>query len=120
MVGARYGISRRHSELVSFISRLSTAGLVIGVALLIVVMSIMNGFDRELRERILGIMPQAMVYSREGIEDYQSLIAQLKVDKRILAAAPFVRIDGLLSYQKRVAPINLFGIDPAAEAKLSV
>lgn len=120
MVGARYGISRRHSELVSFISRLSTAGLVIGVALLIVVMSIMNGFDRELRERILGIMPQAMVYHREGIDDYQSLIDQLKVDKRILAAAPFVRIDGLLTYQKRVAPINLFGIDPVAETKLSI
>lgn len=120
MVGARYGISRRHSELVSFISRLSTAGLVIGVALLIVVMSIMNGFDRELRERILGIMPQAMVYHHEGIEDYSSLIAQLQVDKRILAAAPFIRIDGLLTYHKRVAPINLFGIDPVAEAKLSI
>ncbi len=120
MIGARYGISRRHSQLVSFISRLSTAGLVIGVALLIVVMSIMNGFDRELRERILGIMPQAMVYHREGIANYQDLITQLKSDKRIIAAAPFVQIQGLLTYQKRVAPINLFGIDSIAESKLSV
>ncbi len=120
MMGARYGISRRHSELVSFISRLSTAGLVIGVALLIVVMSIMNGFDRELRERILGIMPQAMVYHREGIEDYAALINQLQADKRIIAAAPFVQIQGLLTYQKRVAPINLFGINAVAESKLSV
>jgi len=120
MVGARYGISRKHSQLVSFISRLSTAGLVIGVALLIVVMSIMNGFDRELRERILGIMPQAMVYHREGIDDYQSLIAELKTDKRILAAAPFVQIQGLLTYQKRVSPINLFGINPVEESKLSI
>lgn len=120
MVGARYGISRRHSQLVSFISRLSTAGLVIGVALLIVVMSIMNGFDRELRERILGIMPQAMIYHREGVEDYQTLIAQVKTDPRILEAAPFVQIQGLLTYQKRVAPINLFGIDPVQESKLSI
>jgi lipoprotein-releasing system permease protein len=119
LVGARYGISRKHSQLVSFISRLSTAGLVIGVALLIVVMSVMNGFDRELRERILGIMPQAMVYHREGIDDYVSLIAQLKQDKRILAAAPFVQIQGLFNYQKHVAPVNLFGIDPAQETKLS-
>lgn len=120
MVGARYGVSRKHSQLVSFISRLSTAGLVIGVALLIVVMSIMNGFDRELRERILGIMPQAMIFHREGIEDYQSLIADLKTDNRILAAAPFVQIQGLLTYQKRVSPINLFGINPVEEAKLSI
>lgn len=120
MMGARYGISRRHSELVSFISRLSTAGLVIGVALLIVVMSIMNGFDKELRERILGIMPQAMIYHRDGIDNYEQLIEQLKSNKSILAAAPFVQIQGLLSYQKRVAPINLFGINPDAESKLSV
>lgn len=119
LVGSRYGISRKHSQLVSFISRLSTAGLVIGVALLIVVMSVMNGFDRELRERILGIMPQATIYHREGIEDYSSLIKQLKQDKRILAAAPFVQIQGLFSYQKHVAPVNLFGIDPAQETKLS-
>jgi lipoprotein-releasing system permease protein len=120
LVGARYGISRRHSQLVSFISRLSTAGLVIGVALLIVVMSVMNGFDRELRERILGILPQAMIFHREGIAEPDALIAQLKQDKRIIDAAPFVQIQGLLSYQKHVAPVNLFGIDPAQEAKISV
>jgi lipoprotein-releasing system permease protein len=120
MVGARYGISRRHSQLVSFISRLSTAGLVIGVALLIVVMSIMNGFDRELRERILGIMPQAMIYHRDGIENYSEVMEQLKKDKRIIATAPFVHIQGLLTFQKHAAPINLFGIDPAQESKLSI
>lgn len=120
LVGARYGISRRHSQLVSFISRLSTAGLVIGVALLIVVMSVMNGFDRELRERILGIMPQATIYHRDGIENYSKLIADIKQDDRVVAAAPFVQIQGLLSYQKHVAPVNLFGIDPEQESKLSV
>lgn len=119
LVGARYGISRKHSQLVSFISRLSTAGLIIGVALLIVVMSVMNGFDRELRERILGIMPQATIYHREGIDDYPNLIKQLKQDPRILEAAPFVQIQGLFSYQKHVAPVNLFGVDPALETKLS-
>ena len=78
LVGARYGISRRHSQLVSFISSLSIASLVIGVALLVLVMSIMNGFDRELRERILGIMPQATIYQRYGIEEPQPLIDELE------------------------------------------
>lgn len=119
-IGSRYGISRRHSQLVSFISRLSTAGLIIGVALLIVVMSVMNGFDKELRERILGIMPQGTIYHRDGIENYQALINELKTDKQIVAAAPFVQIQGLLTYQKHVAPVNLFGISPAEESKLSV
>lgn len=119
-VGARYGISRKHSQLVSFISRLSTAGLVISVALLIVVMSIMNGFDRELRERILNIMPQAMILHRDGIENYKALIIDVKSDERIIAAAPFVQVQGLLKHQKKAAPINLFGIDPVEESKLSV
>jgi len=119
LLGARYGLSRRHSHLVSFISRLSTAGLVIGVALLILVMSIMNGFDRDLRENILGIMPQASIYHRDAIADPEALIAQLKRDKRVLAASPFVQLHGLLSVGKRVAPVALFGIDPSQEASTS-
>lgn len=119
LVGTRYGMSRRHSQLVSFISRLSTAGLVIGVALLILVMSIMNGFDRELRENILGIMPQASIYHRQAIADPQAIIHQLKQSPRVLAASPFVQIQGLLSYQKRVAPVALFGIDAELEVTTS-
>lgn len=119
LVGARYGISRRHSQLVSFISSLSIASLVIGVALLVLVMSIMNGFDRELRERILGIMPQATIYQRYGIEEPQPLIDELEAHPQVLAAAPFVQLQGLLAHHKRVSPVNLFGIDPAQEARLS-
>lgn len=115
LVGTRYGISRRHSQLVSFISRLSTAGLVIGVALLILVMSIMNGFDRELRENILGVMPQASVLNRQAISDPESLIAQVKQHPRVLAATPFVQLQGLLSQNKSVTPAQIFGIDPKQE-----
>ena len=119
LVGARYGISRRHSQLVSFISSLSIASLVIGVALLVLVMSIMNGFDRELRERILGIMPQATIYQHYGIQDPQPLIEELVAHPQVRAAAPFVQLQGLLAHQKRVSPVNLFGIDPQQEAQLS-
>lgn len=114
-IGARYGIARGKSHLVSFISRLSTAGLVIGVALLILVMSIMSGFEKELRDNILGVMPQAQVYHRQAIEDPQGLIAYLKQHPRVLGATPFVQLQGLLSQQKRVAPVNIFGIDGERE-----
>ncbi len=119
LVGTRYGISRRHSQLVSFISRLSTAGLVIGVALLILVMSIMNGFDRELRENILGVMPQASVLHRKAITDSEALIEQIKTHPRVVAATPFVQLQGLLSLNKAVAPTQIFGIDPALEPTTS-
>lgn len=115
LIGTRYGISRGQNHLVSFISRLSTAGLVIGVALLILVMSIMSGFEKELRENILGVMPQAMVYHRQAIDDPQALVTQLKQHPRVQGATPFVQLQGLLSQQKRVAPVNIFGIDAALE-----
>jgi lipoprotein-releasing system permease protein len=118
-IGARYGISRRHSRLVSFISSLSTVGLIIGVALLVLVLSIMNGFDRELRERILGIMPQATLYHREGILDPAPIIEQVRRHPQVLGAAPFVQLQGLVSRQKRVAPVNIFGIDPQQELQHS-
>ena len=119
LVGTRYGISHRHSHLVSFISRLSTAGLVIGVALLILVMSIMNGFDKELRENILGVMPQAMVYHHQAIADPEQLMVDLKQHPRVLAVSPFVQLQGLLGYQKQVAPVNIFGIDTVKERTTS-
>lgn len=119
LVGTRYGISKGHNHLVSFISRLSTAGLVIGVALLILVMSIMNGFDKELRENILGIMPQAMIFHRQAIAEPEKILMELKQHPRVLAASPFVQLQGLLSYQKSVAPANIFGIDIAQEKTTS-
>lgn len=114
-IGARYGLSRRHSQLVSFISSLSTAGLVIGVALLILVLSIMNGFDRELRERILGVMPHLSIYHRQGITDYEPLLQQAYGYPQVVSAVPFVQLQGLASFQKRTHPFTVLGISPAVE-----
>jgi len=120
MIGRRYAVSRRHSQLVSFISSVSIAGLVIGVALLILVLSIMNGFDRELRERILGIMPHAAIYHREGVQQYQELSRSLSEQPGVRSAIPFVQMEGLLSLRRQVAPVNLYGIPPEDRAPLAV
>ncbi|BFM20464.1 lipoprotein-releasing ABC transporter permease subunit [Gilvimarinus japonicus] len=118
-LGRRYATARQGSHLVSFISRMSVIGLVISVALLILVMAIMNGFDRELRERILQVMPQGTLYSREGIRDPGAVMAQALQHPEVIAAAPFVSLQGLLAKGKEVAPVGLFGIVPELEVKAS-
>jgi len=119
MLGTRYGLSRKHSRLVSFISRLSIIGLVVSVALLILVMSIMNGFDKELRNKILAIMPHASIYHQGGIENPQTISKLIDAQPHIVASSPFVQLEGLVTRKKNVVPVLLFGIDPALEDKTS-
>lgn len=118
-IGLRYTGARRNSQLVSFFSGVSIAGLVVGVGLLITVLSIMNGFDRELREKILALVPQAALYERGGVEDWPQLQAWLELRPRILAAAPFVQLEGLVSHRGRAEPVVLFGVAPKEEARVS-
>lgn len=120
LIGRRYAVSRRHSQLVSFISSVSIVGLVIGVALLITVLSIMNGFDRELRERILGIMPHAALYHRDGVDEYQALAEQVNATPGVASATPFVQLEGLLSHKREVAPVGLVGLPPEQRESVAV
>jgi len=119
-IGLRYTGARRRSQLVSFLSAISITGLVVGVALLVVVLSVMNGFDRELRERILGLVPQASIKHYQGVDNWPELVATLKQDARILEAAPFVQLPGLVSFRKKAEPIVLYGIEPEYEQKVSI
>ena len=119
LIGRRYGISRDDQQMTAFISRISTLGLVLGVALLILVLSVMNGFDRELRERILGIMPQAVIYHRQGMEDWRLRVAELNTKAGVVASAPFVKVQALAYHKAKVAPLILFGVDADLEANVS-
>ena len=116
-LGRRYALSTGGSHLVSFISRLSVLGLIIGVALLLLVMSIMNGFDRELRERILRILPQATISAPAGIDQPDLLIGNMLKHPNVVSATPFVKLQGLMSHGKAVAPVALLGIDVKADAE---
>ncbi len=120
-IGLRYaGARRQRKQLVSFISGLSILGLTLGVGLLLIVLSVMNGFDRELQQRILGILPHGSVYQRNGVEDWQALRQQLLADSEVVAAAPFVEVQSMLSVGKRVKPAILYGIDAETENSVSV
>ncbi len=121
-VGRRFGGSNNNSQLVSFIAGISTVGLVLGVAMLVVVVAIMNGFDRDLRTKILSVVPQASLFHRDGIENWPQEIERISTlpgYERVEAAAPFVHLEGMISRGKTVIPALVYGVDPVLEADVS-
>ena len=118
-IGLRYVGARERNLLVAFLSRVSMAGLIVGVGLLVVVLSIMNGFDRELREKILSLLPQASVYHHQGIDDWQALQKKLEAYPKVLAAAPFVELRALVGVGNKAEPVGIYGIEPQAELRVS-
>ena len=118
-IGLRYTGSKRRNQLVSFISLISMAGLAMGVALLLIVLSVMNGFDKELRERILGVMPQATIFHRNGVENWPVYQQQFEAHGHVLASAPFVQLQGLMSLGTGVAPVSVYGVEANAEQRVS-
>ncbi len=119
-IGLRYTKAERKNGFISFISLISMVGLTLGVAVLITVLSVMNGFDRELKTRILGMVPQATVTSYEIIPDWQALAGEIQKDKRIAAAAPFIELQGMLTANGQVAGVMVTGIEPDYEKKVSI
>ncbi len=119
-LGLRYTLARQRSRSVAFISRVAMTGIVLGVALLILVLSVMNGFDKELRERILRIMPEASLYHGQGISDWQSLRRQLLEHDDIIAVSPFVELQGMVNVRKKTEPVLVYGIDRELESTTSI
>ena len=96
-------------------------GLMLGVAALIVVLSVMNGFDRELRQRILGMVPHATV-SEYGkpLSDWQPVLEQIEADDRVVAAAPYIQAQAMLTNRGAVQGAMISGINPEYERKVSI
>jgi lipoprotein-releasing system permease protein len=119
-IGTRYTRAKRRNHFVSFISLTSMIGLALGVVVMIVVLSVMNGFDHEMRTRVLGMVPHATIESAKPIDDWQALAARVKQNKQVQAVAPFTQMQGLLTNNGRVQKMLLNGIDPAQERKVSI
>lgn len=120
-IGLRYTKAKRKNGFISFISLISMIGLTLGVAVLITVLSVMNGFDREIKSRILGMVPQAAVMSSEFMADWQSLAEQVKSEnKEVEATAPFIQLQGMLTAHGQVAGIMVSGIEPDYEKQVSI
>ncbi len=119
-IGTRYTRAKRRNHFVSFISLTSMIGLALGVVVMIVVLSVMNGFDHEMRTRVLGMVPHATIESGEAISDWPSLAAKVKQNPQVLAVAPFTQMQGLLTNNGQVSKVLLNGIDPALERQVSI
>jgi lipoprotein-releasing system permease protein len=87
---------------------------------MIVVLSVMNGFDHEMRTRVLGMVPHATIESAKPIDDWQALAARVKRNPQVEAVAPFTQMQGLLTNNGRVQKMLLNGIDPAQERNVSI
>ena len=104
----------------SFTTLLAIIGLSIGISSLIVVTSVMNGFEKELEDRILGVIPHSVITSDEPIDDYENLINQVKKDANILEASTYINTQGIISSSYDTRGVSLIGIDPLKEKNMSI
>ncbi|PWB30744.1 lipoprotein-releasing ABC transporter permease subunit [Pseudomonas sp. SDI] len=119
-IGARYTRAKRRNHFISFISMTSMIGLSLGVLAMIVVLSVMNGFQREMSARILGMVPHATLVGLKPLDDWQPVAAEALKNPEVIAAVPFTEMEGMLSYKGSMQPIQISGIDPAQEGKVSI
>ena len=119
-MGRRYVRARSANGFVSFISAISMLGIAIAVTVLIVVMSVVNGFERELKDRLLTMTAHATLEGYEGnLAGAEDLMQVAMNNQRVVAAAPFIRGQALTVFEKNLSGAELRGIDPALENAVS-
>jgi len=119
-IGLRYTRAKRRNGFVSFIALISMLGIALGVAALIVVLSVMNGFGKELRERTLGMTAHATVTGQDGkLADWQSIQKKVAKHSSVIGSAPFTQNEGMLSNRNRVSGAIIRGVLPDQEPNVS-
>jgi lipoprotein-releasing system permease protein len=120
MVGLRYTRAKRRNRFISFISLISMAGIALGVTVLIVVLSVMNGFQTEVRTRILGVASHLQLTGPNGtVTDWQSVARAASQHPKVVAAAPFVQAQGMLSSDRGARGVAVRGVLPEAENQVA-
>ena len=119
-VGLRYLRAKRRTRFVSFITLISLLGVALGVAALIVILSVMNGFEGELRGRLLSMTAHGFVTGRDGkASDWRQLVADVEAEEGVAAAAPVVELEGMIQAGRDLRAVIVHGIDPDYEQRLS-
>ena len=119
-IGLRYLRSRKQGFFVSFISWISMAGICLGVAALITIVSVMNGFESELRTRLLSLASHATISGTEAqMADWRVLAERIRREPDVLGVAPYFELQGLIGRGQDLHPAVIRGVDPAIEPQVS-
>lgn len=119
-VGLRYLRAKRRTRFVSFITLISLVGIALGVAALIVILSVMNGFEGELRGRLLSMSAHGSVTAAGGVTpDWQRLVDEVHAEPGVRAAAPLVQMEGMIQSGRELHAVLVHGVDPRFERPLS-
>jgi lipoprotein-releasing system permease protein len=119
-IGLRYLRAKRRTRFVSFITLISLLGISLGVAALIVILSVMNGFEGELRSRLLSMSAHGSVAAAEGpTEGWPSLLREVEAEPGVIAAAPFVQMEGMIQSGRELVAVLVHGVQPDYEKTLS-
>ena len=124
LIGWRYtraGRTTRRNGFISFISGVSMLGIALGVAALIIVLSVMNGFQKEVRDRMLGVVSHIEIYAAGGqaLPDLSQTLAQVRTHPQVVGAAPFIAAQALLARGEDMKGVMVRGIDPALEHEVT-
>ncbi|MEM7192434.1 MAG: ABC transporter permease, partial [Pseudomonadota bacterium] len=119
-IGLRYTRAKRRNHFISFISFSSMLGIALGVTALITVLSVMNGFERELRERILGMASHATITGLDGtLTEWPQLLRKARRSAHVIGAAPYVRAEAMLTHRSLVKGALIRGISPEHEPEVA-
>jgi lipoprotein-releasing system permease protein len=124
ILGWRYtraGRASRRNGFISFISGVSMLGIALGVAALIIVLSVMNGFQKEVRDRMLGVISHIEVFAPGGsaLPDLAQTLAEVRQNPQVVGAAPFIAAQALLARGEDMKGVLVRGIDPALEGNVT-
>ncbi|TQI80241.1 lipoprotein-releasing system permease protein [Serratia fonticola] len=120
LMAMRFSRGRRRGGMVSLISVISTIGIALGVAVLIVGLSAMNGFERELQNRILAVVPHGEIEPvNQPFKGWPDILQRVEKVPGILAAAPYINFTGLMENGAQLRAVQVKGVDPAQESQLS-
>ena len=116
-IGLRYSRARQGSAFTAFINRFALIGIAIGVFALVVMMSVMNGFEQQLKQRILGVVPQVTISTAaQRLDNWQQLRQQLPANRHIQAATPLVSAQGVVQHGDRLQAVAINGIYPQLQS----
>ncbi len=119
-IGLRYLRAKRRTRFVSFITLISLLGISLGVAALIVILSVMNGFEGELRSRLLSMSAHGSVSAANGrTQEWESLLEQVNAEPGVKAAAPFIQMEGMIQSGRELFAVLVHGVEPMHEQALS-